>query len=1604
MRRFSLVADLETEQKTVLNLCTQPHSPNEFIVVQGVAGSGKTTIALHSMEKLGELGVSRFPSDRPSLLMLTYNRRLAEYCANTLRDQPIFAKSELMAEAGSLTRGGVNVLSFQDVCGLILTDQERGVVVDDKECIVQLGHIARSRGVRDLLPSQIFALITTFLRGRPELLGLGYEELDAQITAEMKRSTSYRMYGESLRTVRRFVLQSYDDWKRDRLDRSDIATRLRSSLILAEANLCSLKGMTAKEIRAASGRVLGDRDENISAVMDWLRKSMEGYKACAAIEAQARLYADLLNGKNLSQSELESLRKDLLSWIRLYGLRGSRIWENLASRLSNPLIMVDELQDLSAIESEALIALWFQLARGGDSRLVLFGDLNQQMSPSGFEWEQILGHLRKRAEIYENPSPDYFSQGFTDDQLNARHPFRLLDNNYRTTPQIACLARQLVQQVAQHSLEPEIAHKYLKHTIDPDRTVPYNLADKLKGIPDTELLPRILVGDNELFLEALSKHVAEIGVSTDASAVQNEMLATVIITEHPDTLESFVQSEETRAALSLISYIPTLSCKGLEFDSCIVFGISTKETDQLEADMLARWYTSFTRAKMKLFVYLSATEFDYLKRAGWTNIPADVALVQHASEVSTVLKALRWAGTTELGEEEFKLLGEINLARFLRHHDERFIAESLRHFENGLWISERNDAAVEAASYFELQGDFLKAADYYEIAENAIGTVRALEAHCGQLAGQSMGSEEVGHLRARAYKAIGALSADSRYTRAQCYLELQEWEKALQSARGATEAERHQVGEAVLSAMRLQLRRGMTTRPTELPASLERYGFFDQASMGWAELGAWDRALPAAAKSSAVTRGRVLEMAVMQAKNRELPPAIRRTIARQLEENRDYRAAAVAFKTLGEYESAVRCYLKANDIDAARELVADPTSPERAGSLRLIADALYAQGRKQWPEAFANYHAAGLSDRANEISKRCEIEQEYVLLAHCYWLIGDLESARAVANSRQMQDANSEAEVAAMCWSVTGDSRDAAECWMRAYYRELESCEMVLGPNPNEKALHRATFQRCAEHLRARREAYGISEQTMKRLIESAAQSEEASRTALENLISIASLSQGWQDDVRSYHSRLENSLRRTDIALPDRLPKLVVPKVERELNSADLARLWAACQPRFVLFRNRAEAIAGTLYTTGENRVVAIEILANVCHDEREARRLADECGKRSDIESRRVWIRSWRVLGRREDAVLASLETFDPISDSGLTLEAIDDYFRDDLKAREVARARYRERLSQSRSPKAKQLLKEIFGLEPEVATEKTRARKSLRVRGPNVYQLLEDLVREVSAANIDEEDLADFKQQIERISLHPEETDRLAKRWEKAKKLLPEIDAATTKLVSTIDGRIDRILSEAESEPSVEPGPARVESLPRPEATIGAPVGEPIPTSREPESETAPDNQESVRAGASGSEGDSAQVGSSTPSHAGPSEGRRTVNASRPRRSRKSIVSPGGFAKLDLHEMNVSDALNQVRGEMERIVGDPTIRCLLIVHGYGKDRGTSQIRGEVRALLKRDWVRHPRVTEVLNGERLDNFDSRFIAIREACPELTSQELGPKNAGITVVRLTAG
>jgi len=93
-------------------------------------------------------------------------------------------------------------LTIHDLFKLGLKEVDHDAFLDDESCIKKIGEIAGNRGISELLPSQIYSLITTFLRGKPELIGVSIDELNAIISEKEQHSSHYRVYGEFLQDIR----------------------------------------------------------------------------------------------------------------------------------------------------------------------------------------------------------------------------------------------------------------------------------------------------------------------------------------------------------------------------------------------------------------------------------------------------------------------------------------------------------------------------------------------------------------------------------------------------------------------------------------------------------------------------------------------------------------------------------------------------------------------------------------------------------------------------------------------------------------------------------------------------------------------------------------------------------------------------------------------------------------------------------------------------------------------------------------------------------------------------------------------------------------------------------------------------------------------------------------------------------------------------------------------------------------------------------------------------------------------------------------------------------------------------------------------------------
>lgn len=1554
-KSLKLVKDLMPEQLEVLTKATIPGLPSECIYVQGVAGSGKTTIALHIVKNLGRDNQHRPKDQKLTIVFLTYNRRLTEYCGNTLKGVPEIV--EIMAEDGELETGCINVMTIQDFFRLALSEEDLERTVEDEECISKIGEISENRGIHELLPSQIFALISTFLRGKPELVDLSIDDLDSKIREEYCRSTHYQMYGDSLLNIRKRLLGTYEDWKDDRLDRSSVAFQFRRLLNEAEKKLIKLETLDTTSVRTASRIKLGDQDSHLFELMQWLQGVIKNYQSLDAIESSACRFYELFNDKHMSKGDLDALIGSIHNWIPKFGLRSEPLWDKVIKNLDNPVIIVDEVQDLSEIECENLISLWFQLPRNQTSRLMLLGDLNQQMTPSGFEWSNIIGLYKQKQNIFHDnhPSPDKPEE---------------LNNNYRTTVEIARAASSMVNQVAIKSFSPEISKRYLENSIDPELTLPINLQEKLLQLEEEDLIPKLIIGDKKTFEEALLQYLTKINQSKVNTESQDQILSTVIITEHASQLDALIEQEENQFVLDFIEVIPVLSCKGLEFDRCILYGLSIKENGDIEADLLSKWYTSFTRAKLQLLIYLNSEEIDYIQRSGWRDRPLDTLIEQKNLDIKDTINALMRIGTTEIDEEGHWRLGEINLAKFLGSRDESYnesyLEKSLRHFREGGWNDGYLNAAWEGAERFKKQGNFIKAADYYLLAESIVDHVNCLNMERKRMLDQDGDIKAADKLLDQSFEAIKYLGVDEREEIAKCWIILEDYVKALENVRKEDMDVKDDIAKEVLEKITLLIEEGENDNAIIYTNLLEEYAYFDEAANAWVMLEEWEKAFDRASKSSLKIKQFASEKAVDKAdfyiKKKQKENAS--VIANLLDRYGYYTHASKIRLDLREFIEALKSQVKSGDMQSA-EITLERTSLEnKMEAYAILAEGYFSLGLAEWPKAYHYYFLAKNDLECKRIENRCRAEQRYVTLTQSYMAAGHPEKAREIANERQIQDNREEAEIAALCWEATKNWEHATKSWMDVYYRESDRFQELFGPNPNENNIRRASYKRFYDHIEQYANDYGLTSEDQE-WVNRYISGEQQHLGKIAQIVEKISDSKKWQEQAGHFQKEFRKTIKISSLDPSGETYSLRL-RPEREVSSDQIKKIWRAFMKDNNVFRGKASENAYKCFD--ENQLLGIHLLYKVCSKKDEAEKLAFRKLSRSrDPKRKELWIKSWEIFEWKYEKIDLAIGDLRPIQDADIIWQAINKYYRTG-ETRQKARLRYRRRLEGIRSKAAKNLFMKYFpDYTPAIEEEKIDSKSKQRASSiPLVFQLLERFVDQTDSGDIDEDIHEDLERHVERIKRNPDQLDKLPQRLSRLKNFIS---------INQIKDRDKLIVQVDEIVESMTLGEIKLNEL----VTIGSNLddGEGMDPKTEYPIGKIPD------------------VGEAEVKEPIKQKRRRKK---RRRKSRKTPETPGKLERIDLHGYNLDEAKSLLDDCLDLVLSDKSVRCLLVVHGYGKDKAPSVIKKEVQERLNR-LSRHGRVYKVFPGEFLDGFDENSVMIKKLCPEFRFKEIGRNNPGISIV-----
>ncbi len=659
--------DLQPEQRNIIDRLTAPNTSDRIILVQGVAGSGKTTIALSVLREFVTERRSDLKGAAPLTPMLvTFSEKLVEECYSSLVkgvSEEGYARDRIAAQS-VIRPGHAVVTSYTDFC-------ERAATVPhprclpDRECINILRQLCTARDI-DLLPEQVFGIIVGFLKGDPRVRGRSDADIDAAL--ETFGEGQLRAHRSHIAQVRRFIFEAYGDRLRKSWDRADLADYVLKSLREDERYFQRLAHLDASTVRAATESPALKRE--LEVFMQWLRRILGHLADGLPDPGTAQSHLAVLEEKNwrLSTAEWDRLKETVLRAVPAYGLADLSASESGWGPIRDPIIIVDEVQDLSEIEINVLVRLWFQ-RRSPRSKLLIFGDINQMVTPTGFTWNRLIEIILETSRIIGDPldwQPPYTFISAEENFLGG--PFAFLPNNYRSTVAVAQFASSMMTDVVARQRahwEDQLCDRLLRNIVDPDTTLPIQVEEDVKATPEYAQTPGVIVGD----AVALQNAVAKVQPSTDEGAPEGNRLVILVGRENVLGAKHIVERP--------IALIPLLASKGLEFPGVVIAGLPVPETSEhtaLDIDILGQWYTALTRSRVRLLLYVSEEEAKRLKELGW-DFSDQIA---PAERLDDWLKAV---GQVEMSEAALTQSGDYCMQRFRKERSEEWLRAAIQAYQ-----------------------------------------------------------------------------------------------------------------------------------------------------------------------------------------------------------------------------------------------------------------------------------------------------------------------------------------------------------------------------------------------------------------------------------------------------------------------------------------------------------------------------------------------------------------------------------------------------------------------------------------------------------------------------------------------------------------------------------------------------------------------------------------------------------------------------------------------------------------------------------------------------------------------------------------------------------
>ncbi len=543
-RMKDIVETIQADQNRVIRA-----DPNQLLIVQGVAGSGKTTIALHRLSYLAyqQKGRTTFGN----FLVIAPNRLFIDYISDVLPNLGVEGVTQTTWEDLLLLMlpKRVRLQNHQKKVQLFIEGAAPAASFG-KDTVARAALLRSHMAMKELLDRYVEHLLVQAIPDEDLVLDTRHVMSREQIAQKFHRDFAHYPY---IRRRERLIA-ALRAWSADALAEvsGQIAKRFAGRYLEADAHTQAVKQSYEKaldhycaKIRAvdifASYRMLITTKKSIV----WLIKRSGNSDWLADADNVASCLKHTLTDRAFEWEDIAGL---FYLTYRLHGLDKRRPFSH---------IIVDEAQDLGPFQIYLLRLLCNQ-----DS-ISVFGDLSQSIYAfKGLgDWRAI------PADLFAKPP-----------QVET------LPRSYRSTVEIMSLANEVLA----HWKNPDkvLAEPVLRHGETPKRV----------RVSDERAAVQQLADDLNILHEAGMRNIAIIDKSLARCRVLGNML-----TSRGERIK-VITDKETRYEGG-VSVVSVYFAKGMEFDAVILINPTEQKFDSHNAVDIKLLYVAMTRALHRLYIY-----------------------------------------------------------------------------------------------------------------------------------------------------------------------------------------------------------------------------------------------------------------------------------------------------------------------------------------------------------------------------------------------------------------------------------------------------------------------------------------------------------------------------------------------------------------------------------------------------------------------------------------------------------------------------------------------------------------------------------------------------------------------------------------------------------------------------------------------------------------------------------------------------------------------------------------------------------------------------------------------------------------------------------------